>query len=143
EIDLASTLPMLARYTIAFANDWADELAVRSTNSVPEDVVLPQQPETGAPLANLNALAVTSISGSAIQIAAGVTPPAGGGFEVRRRDGSFTAGPGADLVLRTSVPNFSIPRQSVVEHFYIRMYDGANPPNYSRFSTAVLVNLPF
>ena len=142
EIDLASTMPMLAKYGVGFANDWADELAVRSTNTVPNDVVLPQQPQTTTPLGNLNTVAVTSINGSAIQIAAGVTPPAGGGFEVRRRDGSFTAGPGADLVLRTSVPNFSIPRQSVVEHFYIRTYDGSTPPNYSRFSTAVFVNLP-
>jgi hypothetical protein len=142
EIDLASTVPMLAKYTVGFANDWADELAVRSTSSIPEDVQLPLQPQTSTPLPNLNTFTVTSINGSAIHVAAGMTPPAGGGFEVRRRDGGFTAGQGADLVLRTSVPNFSIPRQSVVERYYIRMYDGATPPNYSRFSAAVFVNLP-
>ena len=142
EIDLMSTVPMLAKYTVGFANDWADELAVRSTSAVPEDAVLPQQPQTTTPLDNLRTLTVTAIDGSAIQIAAGVTAPAGGGFEVRRRDGGFTPGPGADLVLRTSVPNFSIPRQLVMEQYYIRMYDGATPPNYSRFSTAVFVNLP-
>lgn len=71
-----------------------------------------------------------------------MTPPAGGGFEVRRRDWAFTPGPGPDLVLRSSAPNFSIPRLAVTERYYVRMYDGATPPNYSRFSAAVFVNLP-
>jgi hypothetical protein len=61
---------------------------------------------------------------------------------VRRRDWSFTPGPGPDLVLRSPVPNFTIPRQAAMEQYYIRMYDGSTPPNYSRFSSAVFVNLP-
>lgn len=142
EIDLASTAPGLTKYTIGFANDWADELSIRATSAVPADAWLPQQPETTTPLANLNTLAVTSVSGSAIDVAAGVTPPAGGGFEVRRRDWAFTPGPGPDLVLRSAAPNFTIPRQAVTERYFIRMYDGSTPPNYSRFSTAVFVNLP-
>lgn len=142
EIDLVQTAPGLAKYTLAFANDWADELSIRATATIPADAWLPQQPETAAPLESLNTLAVTSVSGSALQIAAGVTPPPGGGFEVRRRDWAFTPGPGADLVLRTTVPNFTIPRQRVMERYFIRMYDGATPPNYSRFSAAVFVNLP-
>ena len=142
EIDLASTKPSLAKYTLLFANDWADDLAIRTSASVPADVWLPQQPETVTPLASLNTLAVTSVTGSVIQIAANATPPSGGGFEVRRRDWSFTPGPGPDLVLRSPVPNFTIPRQAAMEQYYIRMYDGSTPPNYSRFSSAVFVNLP-
>ncbi len=88
-------------------------------------------PETATPLANLDALTVTSITGSQIQISAGITPPAGGGFEVRRRDYSFTPGPGPDLVLRSPVPNFTIPRQAAMERYYIRMYDAATRRNYS------------
>ncbi|MGB6134331.1 MAG: hypothetical protein WBG54_21325 [Acidobacteriaceae bacterium] len=143
QIDLASTLPSLVKYTVAFANDWADDLAITTSSSVPADAWLPPAPETAPPLANLNALAITSVTGSAIAISAGVTPPTGGGFEVRRRDWSFTAGPGPDLVLRSPVPNFSIPRAAAQEQYYIRTYDGSTPPNYSRFSTAVFVNLPF
>jgi hypothetical protein len=142
EIDVASGMPDLTKYTISFANDWADELAIKTSSSVPADAWLPQEAETTAPLGSLNALAVASISGSTIQIAAGVTAPAGGGFEVRRRDWSFTPGPGPDLVLRSPVPNFTIPRQTAMERYYIRMYDGSTPPNYSRFSSAVFVNLP-
>ncbi|HUB19640.1 MAG TPA: hypothetical protein VL990_13455 [Acidobacteriaceae bacterium] len=142
QIDLASASPNLTKYTIAFANDWADEIAIKTSATVPADAWLPQQPETATPLASLNALAVTSINGSQIQIAAGVTAPAGGGFEVRRRDWSFTPGPGPDLVLRSPVANFTVPRQAAMEQYYIRMYDGSTPPNYSRFSSAVFVNLP-
>ena len=142
EVDLACGQPGLAKYTLSFANDWADALAIRTSSAVPADAWLPPQPETATPLANLNALAVTSVTGSAIQIAAGVTPPPGGGFEVRRRDWAFTPGPGPDLVLRSPVANFSIPRQAAMERYYIRMYDASTPPNYSRFSAAVFVNLP-
>jgi hypothetical protein len=141
EIDLASGTPTLAKYTISFANDWADELAVKTSSTVPADAWLPQQPETVTPLVSLNALTVTSVTGSTIQIAANVTAPTGGGFEVRRRDWSFTPGPGPDLVLRSPVSNFAIPRQAAMEQYYIRMYDGSTPPNYSRFSSAVFVNL--
>jgi hypothetical protein len=142
QIDLACTAPSLAKYTLIFANDWADELAVRTTAAIPSDVWLPQQPQTTTPLASLKSLCVTAVTGSEIQIAAGVTAPAGGGFEVRRRDWAFTAGQGPDLVLRSPVPNFTLPRQAAMERYYIRMYDGSNPPNYSRFSSAVFVNLP-
>jgi hypothetical protein len=117
-------------------------LAVKTSSTVPADAWLPQQPETVTPLVSLNALTVTSVTGSTIQIAANVTAPTGGGFEVRRRDWSFTPGPGPDLVLRSPVSNFAIPRQAAMEQYYIRMYDGSTPPNYSRFSSAVFVNLP-
>ncbi len=142
EIDLASAKPTLTKYTISFANDWADDLAIKTSSAVPADAWLPQQPETTTPLASLNALVATSVTGSTIQIAANATAPTGGGFEVRRRDWSFTPGPGPDLVLRSPVPNFTIPRQAAMEQYYIRMYDGSTPPNYSRFSSALFVNLP-
>jgi hypothetical protein len=142
QIDLSCTAPGVTKYEIAFANDWAEQLAIKSSTAVPDGVWLPDAPQATPPLANLNALTISAVTGSAIQIAAGATPPSGGGFEVRQRDWSFTAGSGADLVLRSPVPNFSIARQSAIEQYYIRMYDGCTPPNYSRFSTAVFVNLP-
>ncbi len=66
----------------------------------------------------------------------------GGGFEVRRRDFAFGPGQDADLVIRSAVGNFDIPRATEADRFYVRMYDGATPPNYSEFSAAVFVNLP-
>jgi len=47
-----------------------------------------------------------------------------------------------DLVLRSPVRGFSIPREAQVEHYYVRMYDGSTPPKYSRFSSAVFTDLP-
>lgn len=140
-IDLTCSSPGLVKYTIHFANDWADALAIKTSSTVPADVWLPQQPETTAPLANLNSLAITSVSGSAIAVSANATPPTGGGFEVRRRDWAFGPGANSDLVLRSPVANFSIPREAVIEQYYIRMYDGSTPPSYSRFSSAIFVNV--
>jgi hypothetical protein len=75
-------------------------------------------------------------------VAANATPPIGGGFEVRRRDFAFQPGQDADLVLRTLVPNFDIPRATEADRFYVRMYDASTPPNYSEFSAGIFVNLP-
>jgi hypothetical protein len=142
QIDLMCSQPGLAKYTIQFANDWAEALAVKTSAAVPLDVWLPFQPQAVSPLANLDLLTATSVTSSQINVSANVAPPTGGGFEVRRRDWSFGPGTSSDLVLRSPVPNFIIPREEVMEQYYIRMYDGSTPPNYSRFSAAVIVNLP-
>jgi hypothetical protein len=71
-----------------------------------------------------------------------VTPPSGGGFEVRRRDYAFMPGEDTDLLLRGSQANLVLPRLSANDRFYIRMYDAATPPNYSEFSAALCINLP-
>jgi hypothetical protein len=85
---------------------------------------------------------VVSATSSVLQIDAGIDPPVGGGFEVRRRDWDFGAGAGQDLVLRSPVRSFSIPRGAQLERYYIRMFDGSTPPLYSRLSSAVFTNLP-
>jgi hypothetical protein len=61
---------------------------------------------------------------------------------VRRRDGSFGAGVDQDLVLRSPVRSFDIPRAAQVERYYVRMYDASTPPLYSRVSSAIFTNLP-
>lgn len=141
-VDLICSQPTLAQYTIQFANEWAEPFAIKTSTAVPANAWLPVQPQSASPLANLDQLAVTSVTGSQINVSANVTAPTGGGFEVRRRDWSFGPGTNSDLVLRSPVPNFIIPREAVMEQYYIRMYDGSTPPNYSRFSSAVFVNLP-
>ena len=143
-IEDGHTRPELVRYRVGFANDWAECLGFTVSDTVAADALLPQ---TGAAtplsvLANLPALQVVSAAGSVLQIDAGVDAPAGGGFEVRRRDWAFGPGTDVDLVLRSPVRSFSIPRAGQVERYYMRMYDGSNPPVYSRFSSAVFTNLP-
>ena len=137
----AATSPDLVTYKMEFSNDWANDLSVKTSRKVPEDAWLPAL-VSPTYLANLNALTVTSISATAVTVATGVTPPTGGGFEVRRRDFSFQAGQDVDLVIRSAVGNFDIPRATEADRFYLRMYDASTPPNYSEFSVGIFVNLP-
>lgn len=141
EIELLCGSPGLVKYIVSFANDWADALAIKTSTKVPADVWLPQQPESASPLANLSALMISSINGTAISVNAAAVPPTNGGFEVRRKDWAFGPGTNSDLVLRSPVNTFTIPREAATEQYYIRMYDGSTPPNYSRFSSAVFANV--
>ncbi len=142
-------VPEVLRYRIAFANDWATEFAdglgLRLSESIASNAALPATAASGPAevLANLPQLAVTSLSDTALQVSTGVAAPSGGGFEVRRRDFDFGMGVDTpDLVLRSPVANFSVPRAAQVERFYVRMYDGSTPAVYSRWSSALFVNAP-
>ncbi|NYF91834.1 hypothetical protein RBB79_19385 [Tunturiibacter empetritectus] len=140
--------PEMLTYRMAFANDWAEGLGLTLSEAIAVDALLPQKalsstlPVGGSVLANLQELQVVSATGTALQVDSGTAPPTGGGFEVRRRDGDFGPGVDQDLVLRSPVRSFSIPREGQVEHYYVRMFDGSTPPLYSRFSSAVFTNLP-
>jgi hypothetical protein len=141
KVSYSASYPDLVEYAIAFANDWADDLAIKTSETVPADAWLPA-PVAPAFLANLNTLTVTALNGSTVSINAGVTPPTGGGFEIRLRDFAFMPGEDPDLVMRAILPNMTFSRISAADRFYIRMYDGSTPPNYSEFSTALFINLP-
>ena len=136
--------PEVLRYKISFANDWAEGMGITLSEDIADDVALPTMAAAGPAqvLANLLQMTVVSATGSALQIDSGTPAPAGGGFEVRRRDGGFAPGPGPDLVLRSPVRSFSIPRVSSGERYFVRMYDASTPPLYSRWSSAVFCNLP-
>ncbi|WP_263373621.1 hypothetical protein [Granulicella aggregans] len=148
EVERAPAFPELLTYKIAFANDWAEALGLTLSESIAADAILPSAPTTTAQLAagtvlsNLPQLQVTSATSTALQIDAGLTPPSGGGFEVRRRDHAFGPNIAQDLVLRSPVRSFSIPRAAQLEKFYIRIYDASTPPLYSRNSSAVFIDLP-
>jgi hypothetical protein len=141
KVTYSPSYPDLIAYELAFANDWADDLAIRTSATVPANTWLPA-PIAPAVLQNLNAFTVTTLSGSTVTIDTGVTPPAGGGFEIRLRDFSFMPGEDPTLVLRGSAPTLTFSRVSASDRFYIRMYDSSSPPNYSEFSAALFINLP-
>jgi len=136
-----ASYPDLVQYGISFANDWADDLAIKTTETVPADAWLPAAISPDY-LPNLSGLSVTSMTGGIVTINTGATVPSGGGFEIRRRDNCFMPGTDPDLVLRGSQPNLTFTRASASDRFCIRMYDGSNPPNYSEFSAALIFNLP-
>jgi hypothetical protein len=140
-VSYGASYPDLVNYEIAFANDWADDLAIKTSSAVPDNTWLPA---AIAPtlLANLSGLTVTTLNGSAVTINTGVTPPTGGGFEIRLRDFAFMAGEDPGLVMRGAQSSLTFSRVFASDRFYIRMYDGSTPPNYSEFSTALFINLP-
>lgn len=148
EIDRTPALPEVLTYKIAFANDWADSLGLTLSEAIAPDAILPQSAQAttalaaGPVLPNLQQLQLLTATTTALQIDAGLAPPSGGGFEVRRRDNNFGPAIQQDLVLRSPVRSFSIPREAQVERYYVRMYDASTPPLYSRFSSAVFINLP-
>ena len=141
KVSYSASYPDLVEYAIAFANDWADDLAIKTGATVPADAWLPA-PIAPTALANLTSLWVTALNGSTVTINAGVTPPTGGGFEIRLRDFAFMPGEDPTLVARATLPNITFSRISANDRFYIRMYDGSTPPNYSEWSTALFINLP-
>ncbi len=141
KVSYRASYPDLVEYAITFANDWADDLAIKSSATVPADTWLPA-PVAPTVLANLNALTVAALNGSTITINTGTTAPSGGGFEIRRRDFAFMPGEDPDLVMRGSQASLTFSRSSASERYYIRMYDSATPPNYSEFSAALFINLP-
>jgi hypothetical protein len=141
QVSYRASYPDLVEYAITFANDWADDLAIKTSATVPADTWLPALVAPTV-LANLTGLAVTTLNGSTVGISTGVTPPTGGGFEIRRRDFAFMPGEDPGLVARAPLPNMTFSRETANDRFYIRMYDGATPPNYSEFSRALFLNLP-
>ncbi len=141
-ITCQACVPEVLDYSIEFADDWAVDLSVKTSSSVPKSTWLPQT-ALAAPssLASLSGLTV-NVTTTQLTVTAGTTAPAGGGFEVRRVDWQFGAGSDGTLVLRSAVPNFSILRESAIEQYYVRMYDASIPRNYSRFSSAICVSVP-
>jgi hypothetical protein len=141
-------LPEAIQYEVAFANGWAaqweDGVGLRLSEAIATDAEFPATAAGGPAqvLANLASLKVTSITPTAVTVDTGTAPSAGGGFEVRRSDGFGADADAADLVLRSPVRSFSLPRAAQVERFYIRAYDASTPPLYSRFSSAVFINAP-
>jgi hypothetical protein len=142
-------VPEVKQYAVSFANDWATEwdagIGTKLSESIATDAYLPQTASSapGQVLANLQRMTVTSLTDTVLQVNAGLVPPIGGGFEVRLKDWEFGVGvDGADLVLRSPVQSFSIPYAAQLERYYVRMYDASTPPLYSRFSSAVFVNMP-
>jgi hypothetical protein len=152
----AGASPEALVYRIDFANDWAEGLGIKLSETLAKDALLPEAaleltsatPSALPPhvLTNLQQITVTVSTSSALTIDAGLAPPAGGGFEVRRRDGGFGTGSSGsasgDLVLRSPVRGFSIPIAAPEEIFFIRMYDASVPPLYSRFSAALVNHQP-
>ena len=140
-------VPELAKCLVDFDPQSANGLSFHVSHTLATDVPQPVPLNNVDALPGLANLQVVSAGTLALQVDAGTSPPNGGGVEVRRLDSGFGAAVpngsvDAGLVLRSPVRAFSIPRLSFQERFYVRMYDGNQPPNYSAVSAAIVTHLP-
>ena len=133
-------------YTIEFANDLAEPLALQdsaSATSVPlQD--LPVRLETtqlgSYYLASLTDAEITQITATTVQVDAGIAPSNGLAIEVRAHD--FGWGPGNDrnLLGRFTTQTFSLPRLARTQTYFLRLYDSSS--RYSRYAAALHVDYP-
>ena len=139
-----NAVPELLTMRADFQQGRAESLSFAVDATVPKDFALPVPVTVDASAlpAALAGLQVTVATGAALQIDSGADAPAGGGFEVRRSDANFGSASTGDLVLNSPVRSFSVPRLAFAERFFVRMYDGLTPPNYSAVSSEVLTSLP-
>lgn len=134
-----------SRYRLAFANESAEPLAIASDAarlSEPPDVSATTETAGSTCIADLTAAEVTTITSTTVSIDAGVNPPAGGGFEVRRSDTGWGETSDRNLVGRFTTRTFTLVRITRVVDFYVRQYDASTPRKYSRYSTALHVDYP-
>ena len=141
------SVPEVVTHHVRFALDQDNGLSFRSEAGAAADALLPAEMYVVSTTASLPGLAVTVAGKSSLQVDAGVVPPVGGGFEVRRHDGGWGpdqpgAPPDDELVLRSPVRSFSVPRAAFAERFYVRMYDGSETPVYSAQSCLLSTRLP-
>ena len=141
------SVPETLQYEVAFAQEQANGLSFRTAGGAAADASLPAPVYVAGTTAALPGLAVTVAGDTELQVDAGVTPPVGGGFEVRRHDGGWgpdpsNTAPDGELVLRSPVRSFSVPRAAFAERFYVRMFDGSQTPVYSAQSSLLSTHLP-
>lgn len=133
-------------YTIRFADDAASLLAMdfqegRIRSSL--DLVATERSELGSTyLADLTEAEITATTSTTVTLDAGITPPAGGGIEVRRSDTGWGAANDRNLVGRFMTRSFTVPRLSRIQDFFLRQYDNASAARYSRYSAALHLDYP-
>ncbi|MGB8012380.1 MAG: hypothetical protein WCF68_12235 [Terriglobales bacterium] len=85
---------------------------------------------------------VTNVTSTTVTISAGVTPPAGGGIEVRYSDEGWGAGYNGNLIGRFTSGSFTLTRYARAQTYFLRSYDDSTPPKHSRYSAALHVDYP-
>ena len=145
-IDLVDPAGDRGIYTIEFANDLAEPLALQDQSSATA-VPLQDMPvrlsttQVGAYyLANLTGAQITQITSTTVQVDAGIAPGSGHGVEVRTHD--FGWGPGNDrnLLGRFGTQTFTLPRLARTQTYFMRLYDSS--ARYSRYAAVLHVDYP-
>ena len=146
DVQVVSLADDRSLYTIRFANDAAGLLAFQFENmTLPAPVSTIFTTTAGSSsmyIDPLTAAQVTNVIATYITVDVGVTPPPGGGIEVRRSDAGWGAGAAGNLAGRFTTQTFNLPRLSRVQSYYLRQYDASSPVKYSRVSALLHVDYP-
>lgn len=143
ETELADGANDRARYTLKFANESSEPVGIECERftAMLSGAVRSVEPGQTYPDEMPRAEAVT-ITSTSVQVDAGTDLANGCGIEVRR-EGDFGWGAGNDrnLVGRFTTRNFTVPRSTRAEDYYLRMYDGSSPARYSPLTTLLHVDV--
>jgi hypothetical protein len=82
------------------------------------------------------------VTSTTVQVDAGMSPPSSYGIEVRENDYGWGPANDRNLLGRFSTQSFSLPRLARTQNYFLRLYDGASPPRYSRYAAALHVDYP-
>ena len=140
KIELVSVGEEWSEYSIGFANDAAEQLSFSVGAAADKTAVSYSSEIVNTTVPCLPDAAVTAVQNGSIAINAGMVPLAGGGFEVRLKDEGWGANVDRNLLGRFTTENFTVPQLATSQDCFVRMFDGATPPNYSRFATLLHVD---
>lgn len=146
ELKTLSLLDDRSLYKLIFANDSAATLSFEFIAGVLNeltDPVIPAATGSSSFIPDLPDAEMTALTSTTMSIDAGVTPPAGGGIEVRSTDFAWSAEGDANLIGRFTTQAFTIPRLARSQTVYVRQHDASIPRKYSRYSTVLHVDYPF
>jgi hypothetical protein len=150
EVEIAIIDPADDRgfYTIVFANDLATPLGIEYgasaiTIALQDMPPLLRTTQVGAYYQqDLTEAQITAVTSTTVSVDAGMTPPSGGGIEVRENDYGWGQANDRNLLGRFSTETFSLARLARTQNYFLRLYDNSSPPKYSRYSAALHVDYP-
>jgi hypothetical protein len=93
-------------------------------------------------LPDLTSAEITLATSTTVNVDAGVSPVSGGGIEVRWTDFGWGQDNDRNLAGRFSTQAFTLPRLAAVQNYFLRQFDNATPPRYSRYTTALHLKYP-
>jgi hypothetical protein len=148
EIQIADPADDRGFYTMGFANDLAAPLGIEygagaATIALQDMPPLLETTQVGAYYqVDLTEAQVTAVTSTTVSVDAGMSPPSGGGVEVRAHDFGWGQANDRNLLGRFSTQAFTLVRLAKTQNYFLRVYDNASPPKYSRYSAALHVDYP-
>jgi hypothetical protein len=148
EIQVADPADDRGFYMIGFANDLAAPLAIEYGASATVIALQDMPPllettQVGAYYqVDLTEAQITAVTSTTVTIDAGMTPPGGGGVEVRENDYGWGQANDRNLLGRFNTETFTLARLAETQDYFLRLYDNSSPPKYSRYSAALHVDYP-